>query len=163
MGLTWKKGRGKLGLLRPLLGGWVAESDSEMGPVRCTRLFEPVLGGAYVRLTARWEFAAPRKVDDARCEEPAPGRVYEEIALFGAGASGAVEYWSFTSDGKRSQGAVTDAADIHPEAIGFEARMPAGLARMVYWPVEGGGFRWAVESKSAKGWKRFVEHLYRPA
>lgn len=25
---SWKKGRGKLGLLEPLLGSWEAESDS---------------------------------------------------------------------------------------------------------------------------------------
>jgi hypothetical protein len=54
MGKTWKKGRGKLGFLQPLLGRWTAEARSaELGPVRCTRSFEPVLGGAYVRLDAR--------------------------------------------------------------------------------------------------------------
>jgi len=37
MGKTWKKGRGKLGFLQPLLGRWTAEAKSEMGPVRCTR------------------------------------------------------------------------------------------------------------------------------
>jgi hypothetical protein len=33
-------------------------------------------------------------------------------------------------------GAFADVSDIHPEAIGFEAQMPAGLTRMAYWPDE---------------------------
>src|SRR5262249_19516510 len=72
-------------------------------------------------------------------------------------------FWSFTSDGKRSQGTVADVTDVHAEAIGFEAEMPAGLARMVYWPDDDGGFFWVVESKNKKGWRRFVEHNYKPA
>lgn len=39
--------------------------------------------------------------------------------------------------------------------------MPTGRARMIYWPDEDGGFRWAVESKNKKGWHRFTEHHYR--
>jgi hypothetical protein len=79
------------------------------------------------------------------------------------GDGGKVGFWSFTSDGKRSQGTVSDVTDIHPEAIGFEAQMPAGFARMVYWPDDGGGFFWAVESRTAKGWRRFTQHHYHPA
>ena len=52
---------------------------------------------------------------------------------------------------------------IHPDAIGFEAQMPAGPARMAYWPDAVEGFRWAVESKNKRGWKRFVEHHYTAA
>ena len=37
------------------------------------------------------------------------------------GDNGIVCFWSFTSDGKRSQGSLADVTDIHPEAIGFEA------------------------------------------
>jgi len=54
---------------------------------------------------------------------------------------------------------VADVTDLHPEAVGFEAHMPAGFARMAYWPA-GDGFIWVVESKNAKGWRRFVEHHY---
>jgi hypothetical protein len=72
-------------------------------------------------------------------------------------------FWSFTSDGKSSRGRLADATDLHAKAIGFEAQMPAGLARMVYWPHEEGGVRWVVESKTKKGWNRFVEHHYRRA
>ena len=152
----WKKGRGKLGVLEPLLGRWAAEADSEMGPVRCTRSFAKVLGGAYVRLDARWEFGP----SSAKAE--GGSKVYEETALIGAGGEGEVAFWSFTSDGKRSQGTLVDAPDLHDEVIAFEAQMPAGLARMAYWPDDGGGFVWVVESKNARGWKRFVEHHYRP-
>ena len=53
--------------------------------------------------------------------------------------------------------------DLHPEAVGFEAQMPAGLARFAYWPEEGGGFVFVVESRNAKGWSRFVEHHYSAA
>ncbi|HNO99481.1 MAG TPA: hypothetical protein PKM83_07040, partial [Ferruginibacter sp.] len=66
-----------------------------------------------------------------------------------------------TSDGKHSQGTLSDGSDVHPEAICFEALMPAGIARMVYWPNEEGGFNWAVESKNKKGWNRFTQHHYR--
>ena len=87
-----------------------------------------------------------------------------DVAIIGAGDDGVVSFWSFTSDGKRSQGQVADVSEIHPEAIGFEAQMPAGLARMAYWPDEDGkGFYWAVEAKVKRGWKRFTSHHYRPA
>jgi hypothetical protein len=164
MAKIWKKGRGKLGFLQPLLGPWVAEAETEMGPVRCTRVFEPVLRGSHVQLTARWEFGAGAK-SAGECVESSSlaGKVYEEIALIGVGDEGVVCFWSFTSDGKRSQGMVADATDVHAEAIGFEAEMPAGLARMVYWPDDDGGFFWVVESKNKKGWRRFVEHNYKPA
>jgi hypothetical protein len=134
-----------------------------MGPVHCTRIFEPVLGGTYIRLTARWEFGPSSAKPPEGCSDPPPagGGVYEEMALIGAGEEGKVCFWSFTSDGKRSQGTVADVTDLHAEAIGFEAQMPAGLARMAYWPDEVGGFFWVVESKTKKGWKRFVTHQYR--
>ena len=148
----WKKGRGKLGAFAPLRGSWVAEAVSEMGPVRCHRKLEPILGSNYLRLEVRWEFGPKGS-----------NRVYEELAVIGVGGDGQVEFWSFTSDGKRSQGRLADVTDVHPEAIGFEADMPAGRARMAYWPAQDVGFFWAVESKTKKGWKRFVEHLYRPA
>src|SRR4051812_34199324 len=110
MAKLWKKGRGKLGFLQPLLGHWTASAETPMGPVRCTRHFESVLGGSYVRLTAAWEFG--------------PNRVYQELGIIGVGDDGDVCFWSFTSDGKRSAGKVADVSDLHPEAIGFEAQMP---------------------------------------
>jgi len=78
--------------------------------------------------------------------------------VFGVGDDKAVRFWSFTSAGKRSTGALA----IHPHAIGFEAAMPAGLARQAHGPDPTGGFRWAVASKTKKGWRRFVEHHYGP-
>lgn len=144
--MAWKKRRGRLGVLQPLLGTWVAEADSPQGRVRCTRRFERVLGGSYVQLTARWEFA---------------DTVYEELALYGVDKDRELRFWSFTSDGKQFTGVLADGSDAHPQALAFEAQMPAGLARTLYWPDEEEGFRWAVESHGMKGWNRFVEHHYR--
>jgi hypothetical protein len=162
MAKAWKKGRGKLGFLEPLLGRWSASTQSPMGPLRCTRVFEKVLGGSYVRLETRWLFgAAAATPADGEATPPKSAGGYEEFALFGAGEHGKVTFWSFTSDGKRSQGAAADVTDLHPEAVGFEAQMPAGLARMAYWPGEDGDCVFVVESKNKNGWKRFVEHHYR--
>jgi hypothetical protein len=158
----WKKGRGKLGFLQPLLGSWVATAETPMGPVRCTRVIESILQGSCIRLDVRWYFNFSTKPAE-QCPDPAAKQKgpYEELALFSVGDEGKVCFWSFTSDGKHSHGTAADATDIHPEAVGFEAQMPAGYARMVYWPDDGGGFFWVVESKTAKGWRRFVEHHYR--
>ena len=38
----WKRGRGKLWLPAPLIGKWTATASTPMGPVTCTRTFEPV-------------------------------------------------------------------------------------------------------------------------
>ena len=143
--VEWKKGRGKLGVLNPLLGTWTATADSPMGRVTCTRTFVPILGGTRLQLTARWKFAR---------------EAYEELAIYGPGEDGAMHFWSFTSDGKRSEGKLADVSDIHRQAIGFEADMPSGVARMVYWPDGSGGMHWVVEAKLKRGWKRFTEHHY---
>ncbi len=150
MAKIWKKGRGKLGPFDPLLGDWTAESESPMGPVRCTRQFERILGGNYLLLTAKWYFGGSTGA-------------YEELAVIGTGDKKEVSFWSFTSDGKCSSGTLADVTDLHPEAVGFEAEMPAGRARMAYWPDEDGGYYWVVESKTKKGWNRFVRHQYRKA
>lgn len=145
--MKWKKGKGKLNLFDPLLGTWQAEAPSELGPVKCKREFKKVLAGKYIQLTAAWEF-----VD----------RSYVEQAMIGVNPEKEIGFWSFTSDGKQSTGKLANVKDVHPEAIGFEAHMPAGLARMVYWPDGENGFYWAVESMTKKGWNRFVEHHYLP-
>lgn len=145
--MKWKRERGKLGLFSPLLGIWQAETRSEMGPVKCKREFTKILSGKYVRLTASWKYA---------------NSTYDELAIIGVNQEKEICFWSFTSDGKQSVGKLADVSDIHPEAIGFEAEMPAGLARMVYWPAPQAGFHWAVESRTKKGWNRFVEHHYLP-
>jgi hypothetical protein len=142
---TWKKGRGKLGILAPLLGTWQAHADTPRGKIQCVRSFKKVLHDSYIELSATWYIG---------------NTVYEEQAFFGRDAAGNIRFWSFTSDGKQSNGELTDATDIHPEAIGFVAQMPAGVARQVYWPHETQGFHWAVESQTKKGWHRFVDHHY---
>ena len=145
--MEWKKGRGKLGVFQPLLGAWQAEAESDLGRVKCRREFKKVLDGKYLQLTALWEYASGS---------------YEEIALIGLNTEKTVCFWSFTSDGKQSTGQLADVSELHPQAIGFEAEMPAGLGRMAYWPDEREGFRWVVEARTKKGWKRFVEHHYLP-
>lgn len=140
----WKKGRGKLGVLDPVLGTWEATGDSPMGKMKCTRTFSKLLDGHYVQLIAKWEFT---------------GKLYEEVAIIGMDGD-RLSFWSFTSDGKKSQGYLADGTDVHAQAICFEAEMPAGTARMLYWPGQGDSFHWAVESKNKKGWRRFTEHHY---
>lgn len=148
---AWKGGRGLLGPLKPLLGRWTAEAagPGAASVMRCERRFEPVLDGKWIQLDARWETG--------------PGSAYEERALFGRMADGTLGFFSFTSDGKTSQGRLADGADVHPQAVAFEAQMPAGLARMVYWPAEEEGFYFAVESSTRAGWNRFMRHHYRAA
>ena len=149
---AWGKGRGLLGPLKPLLGAWANQADGEgenaASRMPCTRAFRP-LGKGWIELDARWG--------------PEGERQYREIALFGALADGTLGFHSFTSDGKRSEGRLASGAEVHPDALAFEAEMPAGLARMVYWPAETGeGFHFAVESRTKKGWNRFLRHTYRP-
>ncbi len=163
----WKKGRGKLGPLAPIIGAWKAKADTPMGPVGCTRVYAP-FGDKWVRLDAEWTFGAPAassKLTDAQREamKSYAGRGYKEVALFGPNDAGVLAYWSFTSDGKKSEGLLSAAPDVHKDALCFEAQMPAGLARQVFWPHEVDGFQWAVEARNKKGWNRFSLHHYRPA
>ena len=146
--MSWKRGRGLLGPIKPLLGAWIARADMHGMSFTCTRIFEPH-GKGWVRLEAVWNL---------------PNGAYREIALFGPGDDGVLAFFSFTSDGKRSVGRLADGSDVHPEAVAFEAQMPAGLAGMIYWPPEDGaeGFNFAVESRTKKGWNRFLVHRCRP-
>jgi len=181
----WKKGRGKLGFLDPLLGAWRARTNSQNGPVVCVRRFEPVLKDGYVRLTAHWKVGpAPERSSPARKAaakpeagtkrdgaanaaagegSPKPGSsyTYDEMAIVGTGGEKNVRFWSFTSDGKHTYGVAADASDLHPDSIGFEATVMGRQARQVYFPGENGEMIWVVEAKAKKGWNRFVEHRYR--
>lgn len=143
---NWKKGAGKLGVLTPLLGSWQASTESPMGKVTCTRTFTKILGGKYIQLVAHWQFG---------------NKIYEEFAVYGL-KDNKLSFWSFTSDGKRSEGVITDGKDVDPNAIAFEAQMPAGLARMIHWPNEDSSINWVVEARNKKGWKRFTQHKYLP-
>ena len=148
--MTWTKGRGLLGPVKPLLGrGITAEGHGSTGAaeMRCSRSFFP-FGKGWIELDARWEIG--------------PTKEYRERAFFGASEDGSLACYSFTIDGKRSVGRLADASDVAPAAIAFEADMPAGLARMLYWPLDDGtaGFRFAVESKTRKGWSRFLEQQF---
>lgn len=157
MPTEWKKGRGKLGPMAPLLGRWTTKADTPMGPVSCVREYAK-FGDGYVRLDAVWSFRGGK--------DGAP-RDYREICLFGPdngpGKDGVLTFWSYTSDGKKSSGKLADGTDVHRQAVCFEAQMDAGLARQVFWPHETGGMLWAVEARTKKGWNRFSLHHYRQA
>ena len=142
-----EKGAWKIRYPGPVSGTWHAHAETQQGKVHCVRSFQKVLGGSYIELIALWHMG---------------DTVYEEWCFFGCDREGKLRFWSFTSDGKQSNGELTDTTDIHPEAIGFVAQMPAGVARQVYWPDEALGFHRAVESQTKKGWNRFVEHHYVP-
>lgn len=151
MPMVWKPGRGKLGPLAPLIGRWKAQSDSPMGPMSCVRDFQP-FGQHYVRLEAEWTFGAR-----------SAGKPYRETCFFGPGEDGELAFWSFTNDGKKSVGRLSDGSDLHPKAVCFEAQMPAGLARQVFWPDAESGFHWNVGAKIRKGWSLLAQHHYLPA
>lgn len=151
MAATWKKTRGKLGPMAPLLGSWIASADSPMGHVTCLRTYNK-FGEGYVRLEAEWKFASRE-----------PGQSYREICLFGPDSDDVLTYWSYTSDGKKSSGKLAEALDVHRQSVCFEARMEAGFARQVFWPADSGGMHWIVESRTKKGWRRIADHHYRPA
>ena len=151
--MAWKKGRGLLGPLQPLIGDWrtlAAEGQTAAANMACTRRFTP-FGKGWIRLDAVWQVG--------------PGREYVETAFFGPGEDGVLGFFSFTNDGKRASGRLADGSDVHPGAIAFEAQMPAGLARFLYWPLEDGGpgFLFAVENKTKKGWNRFLRQHFVPA
>lgn len=140
---NWKKGRGKLGVFAPLLGSWRHASGTGDQAMSCERTFSLILMGKFVRLEAHWLLA-----DD---------KTYDEVGMFGALPDGGLGFWSFTSDGKRSEGWLSSAPDVHESALCFEADMEAGRARQVYWPGDNGTMNWAVESATRKGWNRFTE------
>lgn len=150
--MAWNAGRGVLGPLKPLLGTWVsvqAQGDTPAALMRCSRAFMP-FGNGWIELDARWQIG--------------PTKEYRERAFFGAGEDGALACFSFTSDGKRSVGHLADGSDVATCAVAFEAEMPAGLARMLYWPLDesSAGFHFAVESKTRNGWHRFLEQQFVP-
>lgn len=148
--MEWRKGRGPLGIFRPLVGAWTSQpvGNSPASLTPCTRTFTSIWNGSYIRLEAHWTLSLTK--------------AYEEVAMFGKARDGSLAFWSFQSDGKSAEGRISEARDVHPDAIAFEAMMPAGLARFAYWPDDDAGFHYAVESRTKNGWNRFLEHLYLP-
>ena len=146
--IDWKKGRGKLGPFTSLLGHWRHEEDSPRGPMVCEKVFSSVLDGKYIELRATWRFSGPKAF------------TYDDFTLFGPDADAGVKFWSFTSDGKRSEGWLSTAEDLHPNALAFEADMPAGRARQAYFPHAEGGLGWVVGAKVKAGWSVIADHQY---
>jgi hypothetical protein len=151
MATVWKKGRGKLGPMAPLLGRWMARAESPMGALTCVRDYQK-FGDGYVRLEAEWRIGAKG------ADKP-----YREVCLFGPDKDGVLAFWSYTNDGKKSSGRLSTAPDVHPQAVCFEAEMGHGTARQVFWPADSGGMHWVVEARTKKGWSRLADHHYRPA
>jgi hypothetical protein len=135
------------------MGAWVSEAADQTAPMpgRCTRRYRP-FGKGWVQLDSQWELGSYGTYRETAFFGPAEGENSKTVLGF----------FSFTNDGKRSEGRLSDGSDLHPQAIAFEARMPQGLARSIYWPAEDGdGFQFAVESRTAKGWKRFLLQRFR--
>ncbi|MDX7825488.1 hypothetical protein SJT38_20805, partial [Aeromonas caviae] len=68
--MAWKKGRGTLGPLKPLIGRWVSEPSGradKASAARCTREFA-AFGDKAVQLEARWAMDK--------------GREYREVAFY---------------------------------------------------------------------------------
>lgn len=146
--MEFRLGRGLLGPLRPLLGHWVHRGEHNGQTVEVSRLYES-WGNGWVRLSATWEL---------------PGRTYAETAFYGATTEGPLGFYSFTNDGKRSEGRLADGTDVHAQAVAFVAQFPAGTGRMIAWPRDDGlpGFDFAVERQTAKGWNRFLLQRFGP-
>ncbi len=145
---NWKKGRGKLGLFNPILGNWVCNPGSkDRTNPQCIREIRLDLDNKYLIQDVTWHLG---------------DKLYTDHTIIGMDNRKRICFWSFTSDGKNSTGVLADVSDIHPNAFGFEAEMPAGLARQAFWPDDELGFHWAVESKNKKGWKRFVHQHFKP-
>ena len=142
-------GRGLLGPLKPLMGDWVWSGEHAGQAITVRRTYEP-FGKGWVRLTAVWTM---------------PDRDYVETAFYGATDDGSLGFFSFTNDGKHSQGKLADGSDIHATAVAFVAKFPAGTGRMIAWPRDDGepGFDFAVESQTKKGWNRFLLQRFGPA
>lgn len=150
MPMIWKPGRGRMGPMAPLIGRWIAEATSPMGLVTCVRDYRS-FGPSYVRLEAEWIIGSQ-----------GAAKPYREVCLFGPGDDGMLMFWSYTNDGKKSTGRLADGTDVHPRAVCFEAQMEAGLARQVFWPDADNGMRWAVSSRTRKGWSVLTQHHYHP-
>lgn len=147
---NWKQGRGKLGPLNPLIGSWRHTGDSTVGTVDCRRSFAWTLDKKWLALDAIWIGTGKGGSD------------YIEHCYFGVLSDGALGFISFINDGTQSHGTQTDVSDLHQQALGFEAVMPAGIARQAYWPHDQSGFVSRVERKVKKGWSTLVEHHYQP-
>jgi hypothetical protein len=141
----WKPGQGKMGFMQPMLGTWLAtDPDTPMGKVVCRRAFSKELDGNFIRLEANWDIGEGTKT-------------YQEVAHYGLNREKVPSFWSFTSDGGHSEGRLADVETMHAGAKGFEAEMPAGLARFGFWPTET-GMVWAAEAKPKNKWLPMIYH-----
>ena len=147
--MAWKKGRGLLGPLQPLLGSWRtvhSEGGTAAANMACTRRFE-AFGKGWIRLDAVWQVG--------------PGPDYVEAAFFGAGEDGALGFFSFTSDGKSDAffgtnvGLVEDCRPLFPPLSELATLVAAKLAsHRVYVRTT------ATDQCSIVGTSQYVKALY---
>lgn len=132
----------------PLIGQWICNKGSKdrMKP-ECIRTIQYGVGNAFIIQDVKWNLG---------------DKIYDDHTIIGLDENKVIRFWSFTSDGKSSSGILSDVSDLHDLAIGFEAQMPGGIARQAFWPDEVSGFHWVVESKTKKGWNRFVHQHFEP-
>ena len=150
---TWTKGRGLLGPLAPLMGAWVHEPDRLAGSVpaalRCTRLLEP-FGKDWIRLDACWDqgergqyretaFTSSRR-RDGRGQGPAPLLLHQRRQK--------VRGSPVRQERRPSRGGGVRIPDAGRPGAGD--LLAAGGRR------PGESFRFAVESRTQKGWNRFT-------
>ena len=145
--MPWKYDEGILGIFTPLIGTWVAQSDSPKGPVLCTRTFSKTLHGQFIEVRTEWQF---------------PFNKFEEFCLIGPDENRFLTFWSFDSDGKRAEGRFFKLKQLHPKAFGFETEISHGFSRQVYWPHEKTGFEWKVELHIGGDWQCLIHHHYKP-
>jgi len=146
--MPWKYTDGTpLGIFAPLLGTWVAQSDSPKGQVLCTRTFSKILNGHFIEVRADWQF---------------PHNRYQELALIGLDENRFVTFSTFDSDGQRSAGRLIKPKERHVRAFGFEMEMSHVFTRQVYWPHQETGFQWTVEIHTGGDWQCLVKHHYKP-
>ncbi|SDO47989.1 hypothetical protein SAMN04515671_1072 [Nakamurella panacisegetis] len=142
-------GSDPLRLLDPLLGPWVAEGESPVGPYLCRRRFRRILDGRYVQMDTHWEYVSSE---------------FDELTVFGPDETHGLQYWSFSSDGDRSVGHLTSAGGRSDQAVVFESLAPISRFRYSYTPIGASGvIVFVVESRSRTGWIQLLEHHYRAA
>ncbi|WP_395377682.1 hypothetical protein [Marinicella sp. W31] len=145
--MPWKLTDGTLNIFTPLIGTWVAQSDSPKGPVMCTRVFTKTLNGQFIEVRTDWKF---------------PHNSYQELGLIGLDENRFITFWTFDSDGNRAAGRWIKLKQRHPHAFGFEIEMSHGFTRQIYCPHAKTGFEWTVEMHAGNDWQQLLKHHYKP-
>ena len=145
--MPWKLTDGTLNIFTPLMGTWVAQSDSPKGAVLCTRTFTKILNGQFIEVRTDWKF---------------PHNSYQELSLIGLDENRFISFWTYDSDGNRAAGRMIKLKQLHPHAFGFEIEIAHGFSRQIYCPHPQTGFEWTVEIHAGNDWQQLLQHHYKP-